>query len=168
MKNYLSILLLLLCHFAYPQRPEEDSVAKDLRRLASLKYQYEKLSRSAKYNPTKYLAEKEEKLNAYAAYTRKIKNNPDVYLRYIENEVKNPDLAKARRLPYNHFIATHDFNPDYYLITLRDFYLVVKYSLFEGNQDLLPEKLDDIPLIDRPGNVNPRRRLQTLDEIIVE
>ena len=168
MKNILVLVLLFLCHFTYSQSPDQDPIGKDLHRLISLKYQYEKLSRSAQYNSSKYSEEKEEKLKAYVAHTEKIKNKPDVYLRYIESEVHNPGLAKGPRIPYNHFIATHDFNPDYYLITLRDFYLVVKYTLFERDEDLLPEKLDGIPLTDRKADVSPRRRLQTIDEVITE
>ncbi|MFB5945834.1 hypothetical protein [Albibacterium profundi] len=161
------VALLLLYQSGYSQ--PKDSIKNDLLILAAAKYKYEKFKKIEESNKTaESLTKKKEAYEAYVNQTRKIKNNPEIYLNYIERELHNPALSAGPRLPYNYFETYLPFNPDYYLVTKRDFYLVVKFSLFDRDMDILPEKLDGIPLIDRPDDISPHAKPQTLEDIIRE
>ncbi|MFB5945831.1 hypothetical protein [Albibacterium profundi] len=190
MKYALIIALLFSSQLGYSQTPEEqnakdlreleewkkkqelilsrqpgDPIARDLRALAASKRTYERFTLRAKSRPSEFSAKKKEAYEAYVNQAKKIKDNPKIYLNYIERQLKNPELIEGPPLPYNYFEAIGLMvNTKYYLITRRDLYLVIKYSLFERGMDLLPEKLDGIPLIDRPKNISPHAELQTIEE----
>lgn len=184
------VALLLLCQLVYSQTPEEqnakdlrelkewkkkqelilsrqtgDPIARDLRALAASKRIYERFTLRAKSRPSEFLDKKKEAYEIYFNQVKKIKDNPKIYLSYIKRQLKTPELIEDRELSYNYFENIGLMvNVDYYNISIRDLYLVIKYSLFERGMDLLPEKLDGIPLIDRPKNISPHAELQTIEE----
>lgn len=183
------VTLLLLTQLGYSQTPEEqnakdlreleewkkkqelilsqqthDPIGKDLRVLAASKRTYERFTMRAKSRPSEFLDKKNEANEIYFNQAKKIKDNPKVYLNYIKRELKNSELIEGPALPYNYFEDIGNVNLNFYLITRRDLYLAIKYSLFERDMDLLPEKLEGIPLIDRPKDISPHAELQTMEE----
>lgn len=158
MKTILSITLLFVCQLCFAQK-SDDLIAKEISTLASLKYTYEKNKDFAKYRPSKFAAKKEEAYAAYKKQIKIIKNNPEV-LRYIERVIDNPELGKRIASPYYYFNSIHPFNPAYYYLSKLDYFRVIKYSLFDKDQDMLPEDLDGIPGLDRPKDVSPYPELQ--------
>lgn len=163
----MTIALLLLSQLGYSQ--SNDSIENDLLILARAKYRYEKFKKIEESNKTaESRNKKKEAYEAYNKQTEKIKNNPETYLKSIEYELNNPTLSEGHRLPYNYFETYLPFNPDYYLVTKRDFYLVVKYSLFDRDMDMLPETLEGIPLLDRASDVSSEPKPQTLEDVITD
>lgn len=166
-RGWVTIVLLLLSQLGHSQ--PKDSIKNDLLILAAAKYKYEKFKKIEESSKTaESLTKKKEAYEAYVNQTKKIKNNPRVYLKFIEHELNNPALSEGPRLPYNYFETYLPFNPDYYLVTKRDFYLVVKYSLFDRDMDMLPETLKGIPLLDRASDVSSEPKAQTLEDIITD
>ncbi|WP_257670373.1 hypothetical protein [Parapedobacter tibetensis] len=140
MKSIVIIVLFSISHTGFSQIYDNDSMSMTLSQLVSYKVDYEKFKRDAELNPERYSKSRDSVYAAYIAQCNKIKSKPDQYLRYIDSALQRTELSEEH-LFYNFVNMTIQFDANKYLISKRDLYLVIKYSLLVQNEDVLPEFL---------------------------
>ncbi|WP_316848592.1 hypothetical protein [Pedobacter psychrodurus] len=149
-KNILAFILFFV--WAAPinaQKHTDNQASKDIWRILLLKINYEKFEKSKKID------QRDSVLSLYKDDVAKLKESPNLYLNFIENELKNKkNQLKKEFLPYKyghnlHF--THDTGG--YYIKKIDLYKVIKYSLFKKGDSLLPENFLEIPVVDKHNYV---------------
>ena len=140
MKSIVIILLFSAIHTGFSQIYDNDTMSMAFSQLVSCKVDYEKFKRDAELDPERYSKGRDSAYAAYIAQCSIIKSKPDQYLRYIDFALQRTELSDQHIL-YNFINMTKQFNVNNYLISKRDLYLAIKYSLLVKNDDVLPEYL---------------------------
>jgi len=129
----------------------QDTIALDLRRLAKLKLWSELYGIYP--NRRKFISDGSVKrdsfYNEYTSLIVKLKKSPEVYLSYINKALKkNTDSLRKQSVTYRSPGITSLTVYNTYNVKIIDLYRVVKYSLFERNDDFLPEDFYSLGVID--------------------
>ncbi|SDD83246.1 hypothetical protein [Pedobacter soli] len=86
----------------------------------------------------------------YSSLIKKVKKSPKVYLHYINQALKqNTDSLRKQSVFYKNPTPTILYNYDPYSIKIIDLYRIIKLSLFERNDDFLPEDFRNLSVIDQ-------------------
>lgn len=148
--RYTTLFTVLTCisSIAY----SEDTIGSDLLNLAKLKlwsevngfYPNRERVVDSRKNPRKDSINKE-----YSQLIAKVKRSPKLYLSYINSVLKqNTGSLRKELVPYKNTTVTPLFVYSTYTIKVIDLYRVTKYSLFERNDDFLPEDFHNLGVID--------------------
>ncbi|QPH38530.1 hypothetical protein [Pedobacter endophyticus] len=131
----------------------QDTIGRDLRKLAHLKLWCELYgiypNQKIFSNHEKNKAIRDSLFYQYVSLIAKVKKSPEVYLTYINRVLKeNTDSLRKQTTTYNNSIVTmlNRYNP--HSIKIIDLYRVIKYSLFERDDDYLPEDFRGLGVID--------------------
>ena len=148
MKKIFLIVITLIClaNLANGQ----DTLGMDLKKLARLKAHCDIYGGGLlKANLNYPQSEGDSICYRYMALINKIKKSQKIYLNYINKALKNKSvsLTKEANLYKNPGLAVQMDYDQYYIKTI-DLYRVIKYSLFERNEDVLPEDFYNLKLID--------------------
>lgn len=162
MKTMMTIGLLLVFQLTFSQKRSLDSFSLELGRLITAKHHYERFREYATEKPERYTRSRDSSFNAYIAQINKIKNNSVQYIKYIEREIRKPELANEL-LFYNYVEQLLPFDPNEYTISKRDLYKVIKYTLLERDNKILPETLNDIPFFIKRDYQKPFKLQQKED-----
>ncbi|WAC39033.1 hypothetical protein [Pedobacter sp. SL55] len=151
MRKILLILTLLV--FATTTFAQ-DKIAHDLQNLAKLKLWSEMYGAYPNRKEFKNDAKKTTRDSLYHEYVSliaKVKKSPKIYLSYINKVLKeNTDSLRKKSILYNNPTPTILYNYDPHSIKVIDLYRVIKFSLFERNDDFLPEDFK------KPGIIDPK------------
>lgn len=142
------IFLMILVGFVYAQKWDDHQIELDFEKVATLKVDYEKY----RGNPKKG----DSLLKLYKNQINKIKISPDIYLKYINSELRNnKTLLKKETLLYKNLTVEANSNLKRFVIKKIDFYRVIKYSLFKKGDELLPLDFYGLPVVDE-NNYRPK------------
>jgi len=148
-KIFLIIALSLISTVVLAQ----DTIGRDLRKLAHLKLWCELYgiypNQKIFSNREKGKASRDSLFYQYVALIAKVKKSPEVYLTYINKVLKeNTDSLRKQQMFYKNPYRTILYQYDPYSIKIIDLYRVIKYSLFEHDDDYLPEDFRGLGVID--------------------
>lgn len=150
MKKIFSTLIFLmnLVGFVYAQKWDDHQIELDFEKVATLKVDYEKY----RGNPKKG----DSLLKLYKNQINKIKISPDIYLKYINSELRsNKTLLKKETLLYKSLTVEANSSLKRFVIKKIDFYRVIKYSLFKKGDEILPLDFHGLPVVDE-NNYRPK------------
>lgn len=163
MKTIITSLLLLVAQFAFSQSRSASWFQKEIGNLVMCKIDYEKYRSFAESDPDRYEEKRDSSYQEYLSQIDKIKRNAEQFLKYIDTAANNPELVK-KTLPYIHINTTLPFDPNAYFISRHDLLSVIKYSLLERDDAMLPERLDDIPIAIKRDRYKPFKP-QSIEDI---
>lgn len=136
------IALFAISANANTQQSNEHLIYLAFQKLLDLKCNYEKHRNSD--------SKRDSSLILYKDQINKIKNSPDIYLKYINHALKNSNAQLIEeKLSYKCLSSTGGgyINSRWYLIKKNDLYRVIKYSLFKRKDSILPENFRGLPVI---------------------
>ncbi len=146
------IILIIALSFISTIGIAQDTIGRDLRNLAKLKVWSEVLGA---YPNRKEFIDGRKKITRdsvyyeYKSLIAKVKKSRKVYLPYINKVLKqNTDSLRKESVFYKNTIVTPLFVYPTYTVKVIDLYRVIKYSLFERNDDFLPEDFYKLGIID--------------------
>ncbi len=154
MKNKLLIFIFVFCansHRVLAQNDiEKSQIFQSLKSLCISRAQYESCFEDTKKNISlvkrKIL---DSSLNAYKQKIKAVKKQRNTYLKHIDSAIVNGNLNNKRQyIPYHYFPKKMSIDPRYTLITQLDMYKIIRYSLFERDDSILPD-LKDVPFYDK-------------------
>jgi len=142
-------LFFVLITSTNAQKHNDSQIYMDIWKILLLKINYEKLKKN------KNIDQQDSVLSLYRDNVVNLKKSPNVYLSFIENELRNnKDQLKKEFIPYKYGHNLHfTYDTGGYYIKKIDLYRVIKYSLFEKSDSLLPENFLEIPVVDKHNYV---------------
>ena len=152
-KIILVILISFISSLGYSQGNDRGPYSK-FQCLISLKRDYERLQYLSRNYPLDSITLIANfTYERYKAQVAEIKKNPGIYLKYIREELKYKDTSNLNLRVLYKFLNFSDpsvmnYKTPYHYIRKRDFFKVIKYSLFDKDEDLLPEDFFELPVID--------------------
>ena len=171
MKKIFSIIITLICltNLANGQ----DTLGRDLKKLARLKAYCDIYGGGLLKANLNYPQSVGDSIcYQYMALINKVKKSQKIYLNYINEALKNKSvsLTKEANLYKNPGYAVQ-IDYDQYFIKTIDLYRVIKYSLFERNEDVLPEDFYNLKVIDLKnyhGYYEPEPELRSAKRFILK
>lgn len=146
------VLLIANINLSYSQDSNRKLYSK-FQDLVLLKRDYEKyLYYSINYPSDSITLKKNSIFELYNTQTEEIKKSPDIYLKYIKSELKKKDTSNLKLTVLYKFLNLNDplvinNRTPYHYIKRNDFLKVIKYSLFDRNDDFLPTEFRGLPVI---------------------
>jgi hypothetical protein len=149
----ISILLfasIVILNIASAQQFNRDTVDVRLQKLIKLKINYEKYKMAAIQDSNELNIIKRDSIcNLYKKHVYNIKSSPNIYLKFINNIIRNDSQQHNVKLPYRFIPNSGSYiNLSYYEIYKNDFYKVIKYSLFKRKDSILPTEFRGLPVVD--------------------
>lgn len=162
MKTVLFITLLLIGNNAFAQLRITDPISREFVALINRKIDYEKFKSFAEHNSSRYQLSVDTAYGNYVRQAKKIKSNRNTYLAYINDALNKPDSVTGRGF-YGYVDVQLPFDPNLYTISQLELYQVIKYYLFDLDQDIIPERVESIPFVKR-DHFSPFK-MQTRDDL---
>ena len=149
-KYLLFVVSIVMLGCAVVQPNIRQTIDLDLQKLVKLKINYEKYNIIATQDSGKKNIKKRDSVyDLYKSQIFCIKTNPDVYLKFIKNIIRNDRQQHNVKLPYRFIPNSGSYiNLSYYEIYKNDFYKVIKYSLFKRKDSILPTEFRGLPVVD--------------------
>ncbi len=146
MKYLLTLSLLLFSLTGFSQKQANNPLDDQLWLLVDRKAQYERWREFAKESSDVSYAKKRDSVyKLYMGMIKTIKNSPNIYLVHINKAI---DAGKVeyngpKGILYNYFNESLSYlDRDLYFLPRLEAYKVIKRSLFEKNENQLPERTD--------------------------
>lgn len=150
-KKYLLFALSIsISGCAIAQSLNKQTIDLDFKKLLELKINYEKYNIIATQSrEEKNIKKRDSIYDIYKGQISRIKKQPDVYLSFINETLKSENQQANETFPYRFIPKTgKHINLKWYEIKKKDYYRVIKYSLFKLNDSILPENFRGSPIID--------------------
>lgn len=120
----------------------------ELYRLVTYKYNYEENVAGVKAKAEGYIVKRDSTLKIYSEQIAKIKSQRDSYLPHIDSVIKENDTKARVGFTYMYFNTSKSWlDPQRYTVSRLDAYKIFRYSLFEKDQDMLPEDPQTLPFV---------------------
>jgi hypothetical protein len=149
----LSIIFSVVSSLVYSQDNEHKLYSK-FQDIVYLKIAYEKYQYLSRSYPADSITLKVNSLHEqYKAHVDEVKKSPEIYLKYIKEQLRNKDTVSLNLRVLYKFLNFNDpsvmnYRTPYHYIKKNDLLKIVKYSFFDRNDDLLPEDFRGLPIID--------------------
>lgn len=145
MKYQILLFLILFTKVSFAQRTEDLKLQIGL--LATYKRNFEKYDfYSLTSTTSKYVEKRDSVERLYDNQIKKIKSSPNTYLTFLNTMIVSKDPALDSLMFYGFIDTRMPFNKNDFAVSRRNFYRIVKFSLFDKKMNRLPKTLKEIKL----------------------